>query len=113
MKKILILVVITQLFFFPLYAQEHNAIRKFGRGASNMILGITELPRQMGLASEEHGHAAGLFYGAPKGLVYFLGRTALGFYELVTFLIPPYKPVIEPEFVLTDEYNDLTPQGVE
>ena len=109
MKKVLVLVITLQLFLFPLYAQNYNAIRKFGRGASNMILGVTELPRQMGIASEESGKVAGIFYGAPKGLVCWLGKTAWGFLELVTFPIPPYKPLVEPEFVLTEEYNDLTP----
>jgi len=75
-----------------------------------MILGITEFPRQMGIVAEESGVVAGLFYGAPKGLACWLGRTAWGFLELVTFPIPPYRPLVKPEFVLTEEYNDLTPE---
>jgi len=110
MKKVLVLVITLQLFLLPLYAEDYNALRKFGRGASNMILGVTELARQMGIVSEESGTVAGIFYGAPRGLACWLGRTAWGFIELVTFPIPPYKPLIKPEFVLTEEYNDLTPE---
>ncbi|MBU1112799.1 MAG: exosortase system-associated protein, TIGR04073 family [Candidatus Omnitrophica bacterium] len=110
MKKVVILAVIIQLFILPLYAQDYNALRKFGRGASNLLLGVTEIPRQMGLIREESGCTAGLFYGVPRGFACFLGRSAWGLVELVTFPIPPYRPLIEPEFVLTEEYNDLTPE---
>lgn len=109
MKKIVFLVVILQLFFLPVYAQDYNALRKFGRGVSNVFLGLTEIPRQMGITREESGSVAGVFYGAPKGIFFTAGRLLTGLYEVVTFLVPPYKPVIEPEFVLTEEYNDLTP----
>ena len=110
MKKIIILLVTMQLFILPLYAKDYNALRKFGRGASNLVLGVTEIPRQMALIREESGSAAGLFYGAPRGFFCMLGRSAWGLVELVTFPIPPYRPLIEPEFVLTEEYNDLTPK---
>ena len=109
MKKIVLLIVISQLFLLPLYAQDYNALRKFGRGASNILLGLTEIPRQMGITREESGNVAGIFYGTLKGLLYTAGRMGVGIYEVVTFFIPPYKPVIKPEFVFTEEYNDLTP----
>lgn len=109
MRKICFLLVILQLFFCPLYAQEHNALRKLGRGASNLLLGISEIPRQMGIVREESGIVAGLFYGALRGLLYTAGRMGVGIYEVVTFGLVPYEPIIEPEFVLTSDYNDLTP----
>jgi len=38
-----------------------------------------------------------------KGVSYFVGRTVLGIYEITTFLIPPYKPVVTPEFIFSDD----------
>ena len=110
MKKILVLVIILQLLSIPLYAQDYNAIRKFGRGASNLLLGVSEIPRQMAIVREESDVATGIFYGVPKGLFCTFGRMAVGLYEMITCVIPPYRPVVEPEFVLTEEYNDLTPE---
>ena len=113
MKKIVILLVVLQLFFIPLYAQDrdqdYNALRKLGRGASNFFLGLTEIPRQMGIVREESGSVAGIFYGVPKGVFFAFGRMAIGIYEAVTFVMLPYEPIIEPEFVLSEGYNDLTP----
>lgn len=101
--KILCLVIIMQLFAFSVYAGEYNALRKFGRGFTNISLSIIEIPRQMTKVSREEGMAAGTFYGLLKGCAFFVGRAAVGTLEIITFPFPPYKPLIEPEFVLTDE----------
>lgn len=99
MKKALFLLVISQLIILPyVYAQEYNAFSKLGRGFGNAVLSFTELPIQMIKTSEESGDAAGFFVGIPKGLAFWVGRCALGFYEAFTFIIPPYGPLVKPEF---------------
>ena len=79
----------------------HNALRKLGRGCSNVLFGIVEVPNQFTKANSEHGGAAGVTYGLGKGLVRWVGRELVGVYEIVTFPLPVprgYKPVMKPEF---------------
>ena len=79
----------------------HNALRKLGRGVSNVLFGIVEMPNQYTKAVSDHGGAAGITYGVPKGFARWIGRELTGVYEIVTFAVPfprGYKPVMKPEF---------------
>jgi putative exosortase-associated protein (TIGR04073 family) len=79
----------------------HNAVRKLGRGCANLLFGVVEMPNQYTKAVSEHGGAAGVTYGVPKGFVRWIGRELVGVYEIVTFPIPfphGYRPVMKPEF---------------
>jgi putative exosortase-associated protein (TIGR04073 family) len=82
---------------------DQNPLRKVARGAVNTTLGWVEIPRQMIKVNKEKGDIAGVFWGPLKGFAFFVGRTAVGIYEVTTFLIPPYKPVVNPEFILSEE----------
>lgn len=78
-----------------------NALRKLGRGFSNLLFGIAEVPNQITKTTAEQGGAAGVTYGFGKGIVRWLCREVVGVYEIVTFAIPVpryYKPVMRPEF---------------
>jgi putative exosortase-associated protein (TIGR04073 family) len=103
MKKVVLVVFILQFVALALYADDYTPMRKLGRGVANFSLAIAEVPRQVDLVRDESGTLAGLTYGTVKGLTFFLGRTVLGVYEAATFLLPTYKPLVEPEFILTDE----------
>lgn len=111
-KKICFFVLLAQLFLLPLsvYAGDHNPLRKLARGAVNTTLSVVEIPRQMIKVKQDisgiSGDIAGIFWGPLKGFTFFLGRTAVGIYELTTFLIPPYKPVVKPEFIFADEEEE-------
>ncbi len=87
-------------------ASDQNPLRKVARGAVNVTLGWVEIPRQMIKVNKTKGDIAGVFWGPLKGFAFFVGRTAVGLYEVTTFLIPPYKPVVNPEFILSDDDND-------
>jgi putative exosortase-associated protein (TIGR04073 family) len=91
----------------PLFSRPHltdqNPLRKIARGASNTTLGWLEIPRQTIRVSREKGEIGGTFWGPLKGFAYFIGRTAVGIYEVTTFLLPPYKSVVEPEFIFADD----------
>jgi putative exosortase-associated protein (TIGR04073 family) len=79
----------------------HNALRKLGRGCSNVLFGVVEIPNQLTKVNTEHGGGAGMTYGLGKGLVRWVGRECVGVFEIVTFAVPVprgYKPVIQPEF---------------
>jgi len=82
---------------------DQNPLRKIARGTVNVTLGWTEIPRQMIKVNKANGDIAGIFWGPLKGFAYFLGRTAVGVYEVTTFLLPPYKPVVNPEFILSED----------
>jgi putative exosortase-associated protein (TIGR04073 family) len=91
------------LFSFPLYAQNYNPLRKIARGVVNTSLGWLEIPRQMIKVNEKKGDIAGIFWGTLRGLSFALMRTTVGVYEVATFIIPPYKEVVEPEFIFSEE----------
>jgi len=108
MKKIrfIIAMVLTfQLIFPAAYAgiPEVNPVRKLMRGVVNMALCWAELVRQPILTNKEEGDLPGITWGVSKGVGFTFGRAILGTYETVTFLIPPYRTLVEPEFIFSDK----------
>ncbi|MFA6281314.1 MAG: exosortase system-associated protein, TIGR04073 family [Candidatus Omnitrophota bacterium] len=82
------------------FAEDHNALTKLGRGVTNALTGVVEIPKQVYLVSMEKEPVTGATYGTAKGICYGLLRTAAGVYDTVAFAIPPYdKPIMEPAFV--------------
>ncbi len=75
----------------------YNPVRKLGRGCANLCFGVVELPNQVTKARSEYGGAA-IAYGIPKGIVRFFAREIVGVYEIVTFPIPSYRPIVKPEW---------------
>ncbi|MDD5195259.1 MAG: exosortase system-associated protein, TIGR04073 family [Candidatus Omnitrophica bacterium] len=111
LKRLILLLFIFQLFILPLYAQnekisDNNPLRKITRGAVNTTLCWVEIPRQTIKVNREKGDIAGLFWGPMKGLTYTAGRFCVGIYEMATFLLPPYKPVVQPEFIFSEEEQE-------
>lgn len=83
-----------------------NPIRKLGRGMANTLTGFLELPANIVDAAEEDGFIAAATYGIVKGFAMTLLRTTVGVYETVTFVIPlpwGYGPILEPEFMMSEE----------
>lgn len=110
-KKICFLLIIFQLCLLPAYARDYNPLSKFARGLINISIGWVEIPRQMVKVREAEnreisGEFAGAFWGPLKGVTYFLGRAIVGSYEVVTFLIPTYKPLVRPEYIFADDYDE-------
>jgi len=110
-RKICFLLIIFQLCLLPTYARDYNPLSKFARGLVNVSVGWVEIPRQMVKVKEAENHEisgelAGVTWGPLKGFAYFLGRAIVGSYEVVTFLIPTYKPLIRPEYIFADDYDE-------
>ena len=110
-KKILFLLIIFQLCLLPVYARDYNPLSKLARGLVNVSAGWLEVPRQMVKVKGEEDHEisgefAGAFFGPLKGLTYFFGRLVVGVYEVGTFIIPTYKPLVRPEYIFADDYDD-------
>ena len=72
--------------------------RKLGRGFSNLLFGVVEVPKNMMDINEQYGSAAGITWGLFRGLGRFATREVVGGYEIVTFWAPQ-GPIIEPEFL--------------
>ncbi len=77
-----------------------DAFDKLGRGVANVATGWMDVPKEMEKRSDDDSNLFAALLVAPvKGLLKAVGRTVVGAYEIVTFPIPTYKPVIDPEFV--------------
>lgn len=84
---------------------------KLGRGVANMATGWLELPTQVMQTTESQGSLAGMSVGFARGVAFGVGRTVLGVFETVTFLLPnhvgekgpdpdAYGPIVEPEYLV-------------
>lgn len=81
-----------------------DAGTKFGRGLSNTAFGWFEIINEIGNESDRHGPIIGFPSGIIRGIVFGIGRTAAGIFELVTFPLPnrpheDYGPIVLPESV--------------
>ena len=77
---------------------EHGPTRKLGRGLSNVLFGISELPVQIARVNAREGNAAALSYGVLRGLGRSYWRFHTGLWETFTFPFPrnhgTYHPVL-------------------
>ena len=83
-----------------------KAFTKLTRGFVNIITGWVEVPKRIQETSQTSGAAAGFTWGLLRGIGNGFIRTAAGFYEFFTFPFPAppgYEPVIQPEYVFTNE----------
>lgn len=76
---------------------KYDPIRQLGRGLSNVITGVVEVPVNMHAVSEDSGDVAGATWGLVRGVERFVVREGVGVFELVTFPAG-WGPIIEPEF---------------
>ena len=88
-------------------ASADDALRRFGRGLSNLVWGWTDVPLTMHQEDTMNGPASALTYGIVKGVAKLVSRTAVGVYEAGFFYLPfpdAYWPILKPEFPL-EQYN--------
>jgi len=84
-----------------------QAVNKFGRGLANTATGWIELPKNVVNTSNNSNVAVGITWGLVKGVLYTVGRTAVGAVELVTFFIPNDE-FVHPNYVWNDFDQDTT-----
>lgn len=78
-----------------------TAARKFGRGVSNIGLGVSAIPGQIMQTTRESGPFLGATWGLAKGVGMTVATEVVGVFELLTcpFETPPdFKPIVSPEF---------------
>jgi len=96
-------VLISALIAKPCFAG--GPLRKLGRGLTNLLTGIVEIPKKVILTSKKENLAKGLTSGFMKGVQEGMVRTASGLYETLTFPIPApadFEPMVSPEFVFEE-----------
>jgi putative exosortase-associated protein (TIGR04073 family) len=91
-----------------------NMQQKLGRGFSNTyeIVRMGEMRRSMEQTSLFVGPEAGRSAGAVTGLCRSLGRTGIGLFEIVTFPLPPYRPIFTDTYSPSPVYPDNYAPGI-
>lgn len=73
---------------------------KLGRGTKNVLLGWTELPKNIASTSKEHGALVGITVGTIKGIFQTFARTVSGAVDVLTFPMGTYDtPAIKPSML--------------
>lgn len=80
-----------------------DAMKKMGRGITNIVTGPIELFKQP-LVEADKADSVGEFvtgftYGIFAGVAWMFYRDLDGIYELTTFYLPSLGPVINPEYI--------------
>ena len=79
-------------------SNDYGPARKLGRGLSNMVLGITEIPVSIATVNTNEGNAAAAGYGVVRGTGRAFKRFGVGFYETLLWPFPvckgSYRPVL-------------------
>jgi putative exosortase-associated protein (TIGR04073 family) len=77
---------------------DYGPTRKLGRGISNTLFGIAELPVQIARVNEREGNSAALSYGIVRGISRSYMRFHAGLFEIFSFPFPvnqgTYYPIL-------------------
>ena len=80
-------------------SNDYGPTRKLGRGVSNLLFGIAELPVTIDKVNRDEGNSAAAGYGVVRGVGRSAMRVGAGLFEILTFPIPnvrgTYFPVLE------------------
>lgn len=101
---LLFLLTLSLLQIDPVHAEgvPDKAVRKLGRGLTNVATGWLEFPMQISNGMSETGGVEGFFLGLGKGAVWTVLREGAGVYDTATFLLPvpsDYQPLMQPPTV--------------
>ena len=79
------------------YSGTRDPIRHLGRGVSNVLTGVWEVPFNIYNVNKSDGDVAAVTYGLFRGIWRCCVREMVGVGEIITFPFG-WQPVIEPEF---------------
>ena len=87
--------------------------QKFGRGMNNLteIARGGEMRRSIEQTTLWEGPSKGATVGWARGFTRTMARTGIGLYEVVTFPIPPYRPVLAQKGPLYPDPSVRTRKG--
>lgn len=106
-KMVIILVIGLLCFGFISAAYANDPGTKLTRGVANSLSGVVEIPQTIGEEwKASNNMVVGLFAGFGKGLVWGVGRTLSGFWDVLTFPFPfpkHYDSIVKPDYVWRTE----------
>ena len=80
-------------------SNDQGPTRKLGRGISNLVWGVAELPVSITTVNTKEGNAAAAGYGVVRGVGRSLMRIQAGVFEILTFPFPvvrgTYFPILD------------------
>jgi putative exosortase-associated protein (TIGR04073 family) len=77
-------------------SNDYGPTRKLGRGLSNLVFGIAELPVTIAKINEREGNSAAAGYGVVRGLGRSGMRMGSGLFEFLTFPFPTNRRTYYP-----------------
>ena len=77
-------------------SNDYGPTRKLGRGLSNLVFGIAELPATIAKINEHEGNSAAAGYGVVRGLGRSYMRVQSGLFEFLTFRFPTTRHTYYP-----------------
>ena len=96
-------------------SNDYGPTRKLGRGVSNLLFGITELPHTIAQVNDREGNSAAAGYGVVRGVGRSVMRMQAGVFEILTWPIPAvrgtYFPVLESDIHwIHSGYKEFPPE---
>jgi putative exosortase-associated protein (TIGR04073 family) len=96
-------------------SKEYGPTRKLGRGISNLVFGIAELPVSIARVNEREGNSAAAGYGVVRGVGRSYMRFHAGLAEIFSFPFPvnrgTYYPILPPRIpYIHAGYADFPPE---
>ena len=96
-------------------SNDYGPTRKLGRGLSNLVFGIAELPATIGKINQREGNTAAAGYGVVRGLGRSGTRMGSGLFELLTFPFPTkhrtYYPLLRSDIpYIHAGYQEFPPE---
>ena len=77
-------------------SNDYGPTRKLGRGLSNLVFGLAELPATIAKINEREGNSAAAGYGVVRGLGRSYMRFHSGLFEFLTFPFPTTRRTYYP-----------------
>jgi putative exosortase-associated protein (TIGR04073 family) len=77
-------------------SNDYGPTRKLGRGLSNLVFGVAELPATIAKINEREGNSAAAGYGVVRGLGRSYMRVKSGLFEFLTFPFPTTRRTYYP-----------------
>ncbi|PZR74355.1 MAG: exosortase system-associated protein, TIGR04073 family [Chthoniobacterales bacterium] len=96
-------------------SNDYGPTRKLGRGISNVVFGIAELPVTIARVNEREGNSAAGGYGVVRGLGRSYMRFHAGLFEIFSFPFPvnrgTYYPILPPHIpYIHAGYEEFPPE---
>jgi putative exosortase-associated protein (TIGR04073 family) len=88
---------------------QNTPVNKLGRGIVNTASCWAEIPGEIARVSKQSDPVIGFTLGLAQGTINTIIRGAVGIFDMLTFLVPPYnKPEMKPEYALQSADKNIS-----